>query len=416
MRNIITLLSTLFLSVFLSYGQVNSIEFTHNNQLVSGTIKTSVTNLKNEVLIKNQENKEEIYKLATISNVKINGEQYVAYYAPYDANLSNNISNLDYTSEPNFTKQWLLLKVLVSGDYTLYQFYDNSFYQFYYKDLNTSEIKPLIYKKYQTSQRQTKNNNYFRRQLRQEVPLSSYAYNDYFQVEYSQSDLMRYFNKLNDYDENKGVHKASFKFSVLVGYQLNDIQGKRGRGDISVFAFPSLDYNLEEKAAPFVGVSGEIIVDKKEQHAFFAELTYSQYQTNYYLDYLSEEWSKIDFRFKTNIFIFNLGYKRYFNLSPNSQLYASGGFSMSFLRNSENYTNYNLFSSWHNSAGEYFEKTSEERVNGSKSLSDVGGKIAIGYKFKKRYFVEANYRAGLTNSENIGFTHNSLSFVAGYTF
>src|SRR5690606_18378666 len=101
-------------------------------------------------------------------------------------------------------------KVIVNGDYNLYQYSSSIFSQFYYKDSNTNEIKPLVYKEYIIGS-SVKKNNHFRSQLRKDIPLYYYVFNDYEKLEYKYDDLLKYFNKLNGYEENVGVKKTNVK-------------------------------------------------------------------------------------------------------------------------------------------------------------------------------------------------------------
>src|SRR5690606_20045861 len=155
-------------------------------------------------------------------------------------------------SEPNYKENWLLLKVLVKGDYNLYQYSSNNFSQFYYQDKNTSEIKPLIHKQYIVGAF-LKNNNRIRSILRQVHTLYYYVIKEYEKVEVKYEDLMRYINKHNGYEEDQGIKKMNLKVSVFAGYLINDLKGKRYHSDISIFGFALPDYQLEQKSDLFFG-------------------------------------------------------------------------------------------------------------------------------------------------------------------
>lgn len=146
MRNTLLLFITLFTTF--SFAQGNKIQFTYNQENISGKLKTSLNNLEENITVKGNDKKETFFKISQISNVIINDEEYVSAKVLFDFNLTKNISVLDYASQPNYKEYWLLLKVLVKGEYNLYQYSTNNFSQFYYQDINTKEIKPLIYKEY----------------------------------------------------------------------------------------------------------------------------------------------------------------------------------------------------------------------------------------------------------------------------
>lgn len=414
MKNTLSLIVVLLCTIF-SFGQSNPVQFFYNQQPVSGTLKSSLQNLQNEITVKEENGNETVFKISGISEIEIDGEKYSAAKVLFDPILTRTTANLDYSPEPNYEPSWLLLKVLVAGTYNLYQFSSGNFIQYYYQDFVTDEIKPLIFKEYLLSSHSSKKNNRFRIQLRNDVPLPSYVWSNYQQIGYTQNDLRRYFNKLNHYEENEGIEKMNLKVSVFAGALTNDLQGRPYNSDISIAGFGFLNHHLEKKSTPVFGISTEILFDKKEANALFAEVGFTQYKTSYYLDYYSPELTKIDFDFKTNILLFNIGYKRYFNLLPNSKIYLSGSISANFFLTSENHTKYHWFSSWYDHYGNYQERHSDLVLKGRKNFSDFGGRVSLGYTFKSHYFIEANYRKGL-KSENIGILYNTLSVVAGYTF
>jgi len=412
MKNILPLL--IFFNTFICFAQSNKIEFKHNDQIVTGKLKTSLNNLQDYIVVKTHTNEELKFNIAKLKDVVINDKSFVAAKVLNDASLTKNINSLDYLPDPNYNENWLLLMPLVIGDYNLYQYTTNNFSQFYYQDRHTKAIKPLIYKQY-TEGSYLKSNNRFRSQLRQELPLNYFAFKDYEKLDYSYDDLVRYFNKLNNYDENYGVDSMNLKLSVFAGYITNDLTGRPNSGDISIFGLGMHNYHMEKKSDITFGLSGEVFLDDKKLDALFLEAAFTKYSTSYYLDRYNKNISKVDFDFKTNILLFNLGYKRYFNISSNSQLYLSGSLSINFFNTSTNYANYHWFASGHNHNGEYIEVESDEVLVGRKRFTDLGGRIAFGYKFKKHYYVEANYRSAL-RAQNTGVIYKVTSFVAGYTF
>lgn len=414
MKHKLLLFLTLFFTGLTTFGQSNQVQFTYKEQAVSGILKTSLNNLEEEIVVKEEKAKETTFKIAQLNEVTINDDQYVNAKVQYDENLTRNPANYNHISEPNYTESWLLLKVVVEGDYNLYQYSSSNFSQFYYQDINTKEIKPLIFKEYLVSANQTKKNNRFRNQLYKDIPLASYGLKDYQRINYSQSHLIRYFNKLNGYEEEKGIEKMNFKVSVFAGI-LNNFQKQL---DFSPAAINSLylnNYEFEKKTPLLIGLSGEIFVDKKEVNAVFVEIGFTQYRTDYYLGYYSKELSKVNFEFQSNVVLFNFGYKRYFNLSTNSQLYALGSFAANFFFTTKNEVSYHLFLTGFDHLGNYYEGHYDQVMKREKNFSNVGGKIALGYKFKKNYFIEADYHFGFSEYRN-GVSYNMTSFKLGYSF
>jgi len=395
------LLLIVFFNALLGFGQANKIQFEYNKQIVSGKLKTSSNNLQEYIVVKNDNNEDQNFNIAQIKDIQINDESFVAAKVSNDATLTKNIALLDHLSEPNYKENWLLLKVLVKGDYNLYQYSSSIFSQFYYKDNNTNEIKPLVYKEYMIGS-SLKKNNHFRSQLRKDIPLYYYVFNDYEKLEYKYDDLLKYFNKLNGYEENEGIKKMNIKLSVFGGF-LNNFQDQLYFSPAAINSLYLKDYDFEKKTVALLGVSGEIFINKNETQAFFVETGFTQYKTDYYLDYYNNELSKIDFEFQTSIILFNLGYKQYFNLSPNSQLYGSGSFAANFFFTSKNEVSYD------------YENYYDQVLKRDKNFSNVGGRFALGYKFKKRYFIEADYHFGFSVYYE-GGSYNMTSFKVGYSF
>lgn len=100
---------------------------------------------------------------------------------------------------------------------------------------------------------------------------------------------------------------------------------------------------------------------------------------------------------KSTVLHLNIGYKHYFKISNNVQLYAQGAASVINYINSKNHT------SWESSIG-----TGSE--NGSKTVTNFGGTFGLGLKLNKHYFIEGNLRQSIEGENTI------KTFTFGYTF
>lgn len=408
-----TLLVFVFLNTLICFAQSNKIRFEYNKQIVSGKLKTSINNLEEYIVVKNEKNEELNFNIAQLKDIVINEESFVAAKVLNDGTLTKNITFLDHLSEPNYKENWLLLKVLVKGDYNLYQYSSNNFSQFYYELKSVNEIKPLVYKEYMIGS-SVRKNNHFRSQLRKDIPLYYYIFNDYEKLEYKYDDLRKYFNKLNGYEENNGVKKANVKLSIFAGLA-NNFHRELYFANTAIGSLYLNNYELEKKSPLFFGISGEVLLDKNDLNAIFIDLGFVNYNTNYYLDYYNSVASNIKFEYRSNIMMMNFGYKRYFNISSNSKVYASASLAPNFFFTSKNQVSYDFFDSGYDGLGNYYEKTYNLFVKGHKNSSNLGVRLSMGYKFKNHYFVEVNYRKG-ENSDYVNFSHEITSFVLGYTF
>src|SRR5690606_24174726 len=96
------LLVFVFLNTLICFAQSNKIQFEYNKQIVSGKLKTSLNNLRDYIVVKNDNNEELNFNIAQIKDIQINDESFIAANVLNDATLTKNIDLLDHLSEPNY--------------------------------------------------------------------------------------------------------------------------------------------------------------------------------------------------------------------------------------------------------------------------------------------------------------------------
>lgn len=332
-------------------------------------------------------------------------DPYISIFNEIDLNLTTNPSNFDNEPNPKFIKNWILLKVQVQGDYNLYSYELSNFTQFYFSSPSSPKIQPLIYKEYLISSRFAKSNNEFQNQLNKDATDLNLSYLDYKKIEYKQTKLMKYFNNLNNYEVEKGISKTKLNFSVFGGISMNKFKSdKIGKGTpfesmLYVIGTQGLDKlkSYQSYNSPTIGAALEIPFTHKNISAVFTNVSFSIFNQKIYLEDNQMGDKNINYELKSSILLFNVGYKHYFDLSKNMQVYGQGAISIITYINGKNHA------TWENKFGQYSD-------DDFKTATNFGGTLGLGLKLNKHYFIEANFRESL-NSGN-----STKTFTLGYTF
>lgn len=134
---------------------------------------------------------------------------------------SNDLSKLSIQSNPEWSHEQLLLKVLVEGKASLFSYNDKTSNRFFYS-IADSGIKQLIHKEYLSADDKfLMTNNGFRQQLWTDVRCENTTIGSVENIQYSESTLKKYFSKFNDcsnsvnkdYTANKTKNPLHLKFN-----------------------------------------------------------------------------------------------------------------------------------------------------------------------------------------------------------
>ena len=143
-----------------------------------------------------------------------------------DVDIStNHVSNLSYLKEPEWEKRTVFLKVLLSGKASLY-FYASPGINRYFYNLENGKVIQLIYKRYQTFDRNIKVNNSFRQQLYNSfLDCSSLEIKDFNAINYNQPSLSKIITAYNDCSGSNSdyfeINNASLSLNLKVKGGLN---------------------------------------------------------------------------------------------------------------------------------------------------------------------------------------------------
>lgn len=394
MRSIITLCMVLFIGPFL-FAQI---------KFEKGyLIKNNGTRM--EVLIKNsgriQEEGKIYYKIAesgqtsTFNSSELRefgiGEDLKFLSREVNIIKSGNGAELDRDRDYEFSKQSILLKVLVEGEASLY-FYKSNPTQFFYS-VNPSEIKPLIYKKYLVENSKIEENNQFKRQLYDDLKCSQDNAQQLQEIDYNRGDLIKYFIEYNQCkrtpyrDLSKSDSKFFVNLNIRPGINLNQFDlifgNQTGRtrqfGEKSNTGFR---FGTEiEALLPF----------HRNKWAVFIEPTYQDFSfegENFDLN-ASFDYSSIEVP---------VGIRHYFYINDEAKVFLNAAFSPIFLLQSE----VNL------------EFSNEAEISTKPYLS--GG---VGFKFRSKYSFEFrlnSQREIFEKSEDSWYSEfNTMSLILGYT-
>ena len=195
----------LFLTTILSINCFSQIAF-ENGYFINNA------NQKTECLIKNVDwlnNPTEIkYKLTdldetqdiSIENIQEFGIYNVCEYQKKVVDIdrsTSSLTNLSSDRNPTFKSENLMLRVLVKGEGTLYEYVDGGKLKRYFYSLNDSNVKQLVFKNYALPNNKLGENNMFRQQLWDGFKCSTIKKDKLQYVEYERDDLVKFFVKYN---------------------------------------------------------------------------------------------------------------------------------------------------------------------------------------------------------------------------
>lgn len=338
-------------------------------------------------------------KIGNLESVKEFGINGLLKYIKATVELDESSSSLNAMSKdmnPSFQSKEVFLNVLVEGKATLYS-YENQVVKRYFYSISGADPKQLIYKKYKVNERVGENNQ-FRNQLT--FDLSCVSINSPMELEYTQSDLGKYFIEYNQcsnsqYETFKKRESNLFHLSVRPGISSNSLKIENSQSSYGEIDFgESMDFRL--------GLEAEFILPHdKNRWGVIVEPTYRYYKSeenittvNTNEDYLvSIEYTSIELP---------IGFRHYFLLNERSKLFINLSYVIEF------------------GSGSLIEF---ERFDGAQPTpleTHSAGNFAMGAGFK--YLDKLNFELRAhTNRDVLGTYNNwssqyqSFNFIIGYS-
>lgn len=120
---------------------------------------------------------------------------------------STKLEYLSFTKEPEYKEKYILLKVLIEGEASLYEYDSNNQLRFFYNDGKSNAIEQLIYKEYKQKSGNIGKNRAFVQQLYRNIPCESIPLELATSLGYDRKSLLKYFI---DYNQCKEVEFINF--------------------------------------------------------------------------------------------------------------------------------------------------------------------------------------------------------------
>lgn len=388
-----------------------------------GYIITKNDNIKKEVLIKNidwaNSPSEFIYKTddksidlkGDPSNIKEFGvygfSKYISYTGFVDTS-SSDLSKLSNQFEPENKNVTAFLKEIVSGDKKLYSYQTSQNSNIYfYSDSETSEIKPLIYKRYHPDGNQllVAINEGYIQQLRIIFDSDSKAKSLISQTRYSTNSLTKIFKTYNvqisssNIEETLDPKNKYVKFNLQIRPGINFYSPLKTTNIIGNNEFPStVNFRL--------GIEAEIVLPiNKNKWAVIFEPSYSFY-TNKKITAATEN-NLYNMSIDQYSFInLPIGIRHYMYLNDKSKFFLNGQINiLQFKAGKAKSIDLDY-------EGDIFDQISLSSNTALKSFS-----FGAGYNYNNKYSIEVRYNTVNNILERKGSQKAEVSYpsiILGY--
>jgi hypothetical protein len=253
---------------------------------------------------------------------------------------SDDLAKISQTGKPVWEENTIFLRVLVSGDATLYSYRDANLIRYFYETKEV-ELEQLIYLRYieaegENASKNLKENTYFKQQLNINVKSSNTSDNDIKSLNYTKSDLTKYFlkfnkstntagNSLNTLNEELSKTKKSIYF-IKVTAGLSSVSTSM-KGSSIEYRNISLDNKTNFK----IGLEGEYVMPfNKNKWSVFINPMYQTYddQKSYTVPGLfsNSPVENHNVEIKYSGIQVPLGVRHYLFLNDNSKLFINAAF------------------------------------------------------------------------------------------
>lgn len=348
---------------------------------------------------------------ATVNNIKEFGINDKLRFLSTDVLIdkSRNIGDgISTNPEPDYVRQKLFLRHLVSGKGNLYS-YENSTTIRYFFSIDSKQVQQLVYKKYKNTEGLIQENTSFRKQLFDNIKCETITNDEIRRLNYYRDDLVAIFKKFNSCKNVKfqvfdtKEKREKFNFKIKTGISLANIDVAYDKQGVNIDPF---SVKFSNKLLFRLGVEAEYLLPfNKNKWSIIVEPTFHQkYKNSSKKVFQSlgediEQESTVSYSF----FDIPIGFRHYFHLTNSNK--KSAIFFNVF---------YNLVFDSGNSKIIYKDR-SELELNSSGNLS-----FGLGYQLDKFNFElrTSSPRNILTNGiASTKPSFNSLFAVnLGYTF
>jgi len=309
--------------------------------------------------------------VADINDIKEFGVLGISQYHKFIVNIdgsSQNINDLSYQREPEFSLDTLFLKLLVSGKAQLYKYEDGGGIKLFLKT-DAGSIQQLIFKEYRAEGSAIEQNNTFREQLATLLENKDIILASLGNLKYRESEIAKLILAYNGSQEGyerknfiAGVPRKLFAFTVKGGLNMANLMIQSDRPD-----YPKIDFG--NKIGLRIGVETEFAFSfNKNKWAIFLDPNFQYYKAERNdIAFVGYKANSADYK----SIELPVGLRYYLFLNNKSKFFIDGAVNVDF------------------GIGSNKIKVGPAELD-SKSI--VGFSFGVGYNYNKRCSIEMRYR------------------------
>jgi hypothetical protein len=303
---------------------------------------------------------------------------------------SNQTEKLSNKRAPEYMEETLLLKVLVEGKGSLYQFNDDGILRFFYS-LDNSEATQLIYKEYRMKDVRAINDSY-KQQLWNELKCPGLTETAARETAYSTSSLIKYFKLYNNCVQSPAIVFGENDNKVIVNLTLRPgVVFSSLSVSNELTGVDNMDFGNNTSFR--VGLEVELVLPfNKNKWSLVLEPTYQKFESDLHSGPYSARinYSSIELPF---------GVRRYFFLSKNMDMFMNAQF---------------LFDIPIESSVDIDSGTEDLAVKNNGSFT-----AGMGFNLKEKVSIELRYQFNRQLFNGFTFMDtrfHGIAIIAGYTF
>lgn len=340
-------------------------------------------------------------KTATAANVQefsVSDYKYVSRTVNIDRS-SRDMSNMSIKKEPEFKKETLFLRVLVSGKKTTLYLYEGSSIERFFFSADSGTPSQLIYKPYLIDGNIAYNND-FRGQLYL-LMKDKFKPEEFKKLPYEKRALTLMFSKYED-DGTAPLqihkqNKATFNVKFTPGICFADVSG--------IFQFSAQNYTTDFKSDPVfrIGAEAEVVLPfNKNKWSVFIDPNYQKFSSSATTSQLNAQQA---WNFNYSFIELPIGIRHYMFLNQKTKLFVDIAYVYTFNAKKED----NLYFDYYSNFSEYNYKTPVKK--------DINFAAGLGLSYS-RYSIEARYSFNRVLNGNYfsSIDYKFFSLIAGYRF
>ncbi len=343
----------------------------------------------------------------SVSNIKefniLNTEHY---YKRFNVSIDRNSFSVQDTNvrELKYENAVVLLKVLVDGKGSLYEYSSRNI--FFY-NIDDTSVMQLEYKKYINQQSIRKENKDYQKELYENLKCEDFTTNKFMKIDYRRKDLIKLFSEYNKCQQSEyklyQINKTPLvlSFNISLGINTTSLES-----DYTVNTLVSND-KFDSQTVFIPGVDFELLLPyHKNKWAIIIGANYQSYEKSTQdVELFSENLGTVSFEY--SYIEIPIGVKHYMYLNKDLKLFLSASYAPILHLSSKNENPYERAD---NILGNIFFD-SEDQTNSALAFG-------IGCKLKNRYSIGFNYYASKKINNKNAFSNNmdgSFSLIASYT-